>query len=1281
MGKKRKVRSPHTVNTVIDKLNWLPDSVAASKLAYDINDQSQFNDKVKLNNRWKHYKTIDSASGIRAKIWIDDTSGDILTSYRGTSSIKELKIDASLGTAPFKTGNGETRGNVYRGFGNAFSEIEPYLSSELKFLKNADYQGTISFTGHSLGAAMSDLSSTYYSTLYPDREFINTTLASPSVGDATYANYARTQPNVFRTRIVCPGDPIANIKLPGTEFTEKDKVIELIPHTTKKQKLTSSMMKVLTFAQPSLALALLGKETVDAHGINAYEENIGQANALIGNDGTDISMINNGNVDDIDDIYDQAETNYAVGQEQSSYSPTLQDCACECHAHDQAINTGDIPPPSLGAIPAIAQPDQSQVLTVNSAAQPAAQAVDSVSNQPTFQSPADQTLASAVESASAASSAPPSDLMNAINAALQQQVSKEQNNTSSLQAALTQVQKGVKDASTLEPYQVDMQNQQIDLDNMNYITNQIQLETQHPELLTAGSDGYDGALKLQQNLKNLYNTVMTAAQQYDTGMAGGPLSDEQTSQVFNTQTAATIAKNMTSGGTTNVDYSNLSGNGPLIDTTSILNSINNQASGNPDNVSFQVQQQYVGEEYAGSGDVSSHGNGTVTQSLTNLQTGSNLAQANINQNNLIQGIDYNQGTAGPDQSLHQVTDYNAGNGGKNWTLDNTQLQSQLDASANQHHGATIDVGVAAGTKENIYTGTGTTGGQEQILDLLRSGMSPNDVYNQMKGQLVDDYTSSRTPQLQTMLQQDSNAQQQHANDALNDQQNTDPAIDANRQTFMTSIAQNNQFQQMYQTGQINLNAIVNAYTTPASENQLMTSILGYDPTQAQASAASQFQDSIIHIQAQNLAPDKNLAAIQQVNQAYSIMESNPWLSAFPQQEQQHYINSLLQSTGGDQTQIDQNIQSLSEQYNKNLLSSSTYGYGATGNNGSNTGVSNLNTTLLNQAAISMQGVAESQVKDGTGNQQIDQQFSSLANDPTKLKDYFNATSDPNPSGGILGVLGDALFGAVAGGKVGGVVGATAGGLSELIGGLMNYHGLSNAGYYDSNGNYLGYNTTPGFSSWLSDNPGVAGITHETYTPSQYNPVQLLDAVGGVAGLPTPDQVGNTLDSIFNPNQTPTNNNTEGIINANDLLDYELMSGGGYGALINSGVSSLANHLKGAAKPQSSPSVQGETWLSTSHMSDIQNNVQAMVRNAGSVYSGQMNNLRNFTQSAFPRAYGYQPIQEDNAIPSNTSQSIQNPVSSLSSLWNRGQGFTNLDHVSEEMTNHNPGLLPNNDEWL
>jgi hypothetical protein len=500
MGKRKTAPAPNPQG-----MTWIEDHVAAASLAYKDYDYTEPTDDIQLGEAWNHFRTIDSPMGLRCKVWVSTTNGNVMVSFRGTSSFKEAKIPVTMGISPFKSGDNRVIGEVYRGFGNAWEDILPLLDDNLRYLRTTNYipaGATLQFSGHSLGGALADLAATYYGDKYKDIQVIETSIGAPTVGDANYANHARHEPNVQRTRIVAPGDPVANVKLPGMQHTEQVNVFH-VENPSKKQKGVSLKDMLKTFANSvSPALGLLVDATDNAitnHSLDGYQSTLA-------------SSWRDSSIQSLDnpEVQQRREDEAYQASQESEIPVSVSDCACDCHIHDQSINDGLPPPPSLGNVPVMAPAVATPSISVGSQL-PGTQSTST--DQNVAQTPTTTQLQNELQQNLELNTAVPQAISDSINAALQKAQQEDQEKLQKLQdqyAMLTNQNTGNTD-----PLSFNKQTIQNHIDNLNFMQNRVNMELQYPQYVPNDPDGSttsrDMAVKFKNQMNNLYGAVMQAA--------------------------------------------------------------------------------------------------------------------------------------------------------------------------------------------------------------------------------------------------------------------------------------------------------------------------------------------------------------------------------------------------------------------------------------------------------------------------------------------------------------------------------------------------------------------------------------------------------------------------------------------------------------------------------------------------------------------------------------------------------------------------------------------------
>jgi predicted lipase len=514
MGRKRKDPPQPT------PMPWVEDHVAAASLAYKDDHVSDLNSDIKLSEKWTFLKTIDGASGCRAKIWVSKENGNILCSFRGTQSIKEAKLDADFALTGFDDAGGQGKGNIHRGFSTGFIDLRDQLTNELRVMRDMGYLpkgAALQFSGHSLGGALSDIASTYYAGMFPEIQVISTTLGAPMTGDKDFANYSRSLPNLTRSRIVSERDPVAKAPIPGMQHIEQQNVLDFRRHKEQKgESILDTIERVgialVSGASAGVLMAVGGKQMMDAHGLDYYQKVLSED-------------FKENRVDNVNQMQEEKiqQNEEAYAQSKESEAPAAAGtCDCDCHYHDIANAKGEVPPQSTGAIEQM-QPVNNDTMvktspvdvnvTTNTFDQPIQtdQATDQLVQQDTIQNTTAESQ--------------PNEIMDQIKSALDAQKDKERKTLEKLQeqyALLTnQTDQDMDDISK------ERQSFQKDQEDIQYFENRIQMELDHPEYVK--DDSYDSknkAVAFKNRINRLYNLILSANSKYKMDMKNTKAPDQ-----------------------------------------------------------------------------------------------------------------------------------------------------------------------------------------------------------------------------------------------------------------------------------------------------------------------------------------------------------------------------------------------------------------------------------------------------------------------------------------------------------------------------------------------------------------------------------------------------------------------------------------------------------------------------------------------------------------------------------------------------------------------------------
>jgi hypothetical protein len=475
-------------------LSWVEDHVSAASIAYKKENYNDPSDKIKIAQGWEFYKTIKGSSGVQLKMWISPKTGNVMCAFRGTSSLKELKLDATVGSTIFRNSRGENVGYVYKGFGIAWEDIKSQLEDEMKLLKNTNYiqDGTVlQFTGHSLGGSLSEIAATYFSEAYPNVQVVETSIGAPSTGDTHFGDYSRSRNNLQRVRIVAPGDSIANVKLPGMDFTERNNVINFKDKRGKGAKLWSTFVSSLAKTSPTLAIGNQLYDAYNNHTLQSYTD-------ILVKDFQDSSILTL--QDDPNVIADSEESAY---QKSKTDTAPVDDgnCMCECHIYDAALASGKIPPQSLGTIPTMSDPIPIKPVS-NKIDRPTVETGMQISQTTdNEQKQSDEEQMAKMDEQS---------VMDYVNEALDKSKDETKEKVKKLQEKYTLLTN--QEDADADPVTLERNRYSKAVDDMSYFDNRINMELEHPEYVPNDVDGTtksrDTAVAFKNKLNRIYSLIM-----------------------------------------------------------------------------------------------------------------------------------------------------------------------------------------------------------------------------------------------------------------------------------------------------------------------------------------------------------------------------------------------------------------------------------------------------------------------------------------------------------------------------------------------------------------------------------------------------------------------------------------------------------------------------------------------------------------------------------------------------------------------------------------------------
>jgi hypothetical protein len=499
-------------------MTWVEDHVAASSLAYKDTNGSLPEDKVQLNEGWVHYKTIDHPNGMRYKIWVSPKNGNVMVAFRGTASLKEAKIDATLGTTTFKNARGEDIGHMYKGFGDAWNQLKSQLQNELDYLRRTSFikdGSVLQFTGHSLGGAMTDIASTYFGDYFEQVQVVATTLGAPTSGDQTFVDYALNQSNVKRTRIISPGDPVANVKLPGMSYMNTPYVMDvgMGQGSTKRIKMGFyDMYKQLSDGHPGLAILNTlygaGQEGIGQHSLENYANKLAE----------DFKAENVQSVGDGETQLRQDQRLYQQMRESDLPAPHGA-CSCDCHAHDYAIAQG-LPPPSssFGALPTSAP--AVDALGTMDYLEGNGKGYDAQGER-RYETDMERRNANLQQSLNDITHADNQKVMHLFNEALDRQQAKEEHELNKLEERYSILTN--QDLANADPVTKNREAWERETKDLEHYDERIALELDDPELVpnddpmdeTSPATAREGAIKFKNAMSQLFTSIFSR-QSYET---------------------------------------------------------------------------------------------------------------------------------------------------------------------------------------------------------------------------------------------------------------------------------------------------------------------------------------------------------------------------------------------------------------------------------------------------------------------------------------------------------------------------------------------------------------------------------------------------------------------------------------------------------------------------------------------------------------------------------------------------------------------------------------------
>jgi len=173
----------------------LQDTAAFSQMAYSDGGGER-----------KGYHTLQqkSVKDLSFSVYQSDEDGHVVVSFRGSSNIDNWHRNMNMRTVDDGFGN-----KVHGGFKSAWDDMKPYVDSALhEIFHGGEFTNNVTFTGHSLGGAISQLATADYMREQNPRLIYTVTYASPTVG---YEGFNARIPGGHMMRVVDPRDSVPKV--------------------------------------------------------------------------------------------------------------------------------------------------------------------------------------------------------------------------------------------------------------------------------------------------------------------------------------------------------------------------------------------------------------------------------------------------------------------------------------------------------------------------------------------------------------------------------------------------------------------------------------------------------------------------------------------------------------------------------------------------------------------------------------------------------------------------------------------------------------------------------------------------------------------------------------------------------------------------------------------------------------------------------------------------------------------------------------------------------------
>lgn len=184
------------------------------------------------------YKTVDNKQKIAG--YVISTADRIFVAYHGTkfNSKSEVMHDLQASKSSMNFGNNEC--DVHTGFKTEFELSQHNMENALKSAMDKNKEASVTFTGHSLGGAVSQIAALKYTTeqdaskfSIPSKKVQNITFGSPRVFGRNAADLYKTKLGEKTLRVKLGHDPVTGLPPTNMGFHHAGKKVKIsgVGHT------------------------------------------------------------------------------------------------------------------------------------------------------------------------------------------------------------------------------------------------------------------------------------------------------------------------------------------------------------------------------------------------------------------------------------------------------------------------------------------------------------------------------------------------------------------------------------------------------------------------------------------------------------------------------------------------------------------------------------------------------------------------------------------------------------------------------------------------------------------------------------------------------------------------------------------------------------------------------------------------------------------------------------------------------------------------------------------